>query len=45
MRPHPPFSLELTVWALRRRTANQVDRWDGRHYSRIFVFGGNMVRV
>jgi len=45
LRPHPPFSLELTVWALRRRAANEVDRWDGRNYSRIFVFDGNAVKV
>ena len=45
LRPHPPFSLELTVWALRRRVTNQVDRWDGRHYSRIFVFDGKALRV
>ena len=45
LRPIAPFSLELTVWALRRRAANQIDRWDGRHYSRIFVFEGNAVKV
>jgi DNA-3-methyladenine glycosylase II len=45
LRPRPPFSLELTVWALRRRAANQVDRWDGRQYSRIFVLEGNAVKV
>jgi DNA-3-methyladenine glycosylase II len=41
LQPVPPFSLELTVWALRRRPGNQVDRWDGSNYSRIFTFGGN----
>ncbi len=45
LRPHPPFSLELTVWALRRRTSNQVDRWDGRYYSRIFVLQNNPAKV
>ncbi|MGD0886645.1 MAG: hypothetical protein ABSA46_17535 [Thermodesulfovibrionales bacterium] len=45
LRPLPPFSLELTVWALRRRPNNEVDRWDGRSYSRIFIFGGNAVEV
>ncbi len=45
LRPIPPFRLELTVWALRRRPSNEVDRWDGRNYSRIFVFEGNAVKV
>jgi DNA-3-methyladenine glycosylase II len=30
----PPFRLDLTVWALRRRTDNAVDTWDGRTYRR-----------
>jgi DNA-3-methyladenine glycosylase II len=34
-----PFRLDLTVWALRRRAHNQVDRWDGRGYSRVFALG------
>jgi hypothetical protein len=25
----PPFRLDLTVWALRRRPINEADRWDG----------------
>ncbi|MGE5892602.1 MAG: DNA-3-methyladenine glycosylase family protein [bacterium] len=45
LRPHPPFSLELTAWALRRRAANQIDRWDGRRYSRIFVLGDRAVHA
>jgi DNA-3-methyladenine glycosylase II len=32
-----PFRLDVTVWALRRRKKNAVDRWDGDHYSRIVV--------
>ena len=32
--PAAPFRLDLTAWALRRRAHNQVDRWDGRVYSR-----------
>lgn len=27
--PVPPFRLDLTVWALRRRPDNLFDRWDG----------------
>ncbi len=45
LRPLPPFSLELTVWALRRRANNEIDRWDGRNYSRIFVFGDKALKV
>lgn len=45
LNPLPPFSLQLTVWALRRRPNNQVDRWDGRNYSRIFVLEGKAVKV
>lgn len=32
--PIPPFRLDLTVWTLRRRADNQVDRWDGQTYQR-----------
>lgn len=27
--PRPPFRLDLTVWALRRRKQNAIDTWDG----------------
>ena len=30
----PPFRLDLTVWALRRRSLNETDRWDGSEYRR-----------
>ncbi|MFN8215740.1 MAG: hypothetical protein U0R71_04005 [Solirubrobacterales bacterium] len=29
-----PFRLDLTVWALRRREHNEIDRWDGQAYCR-----------
>lgn len=45
LRPLPPFSLELTVWALRRRPYNRVDRWDGKTYSRILVLDGSAVKM
>ena len=32
--PRPPFRLDLTVWALRRRAHNAVDRFDGLWYRR-----------
>lgn len=34
LRPRPPFRLDLTVWALRRRAHNVVDRFDGLWYRR-----------
>lgn len=30
----PPFRLDLTAWALRRRPHNAVDAWDGAQWSR-----------
>jgi DNA-3-methyladenine glycosylase II len=36
--PLPPFRLDLSVWALRRRAANAVDRWDGESYQRTLAF-------
>jgi len=40
LRPVPPFRLDLTVWALRRRQRNLMDRWDGTTYRRVLVVGG-----
>jgi hypothetical protein len=34
MRALPPFRLDPTVLALRRRRGNAVDTWDGRTYRR-----------
>jgi DNA-3-methyladenine glycosylase II len=34
MIPPAPFRLDLTVWALRRRAHNLIDRWDGAIYRR-----------
>lgn len=39
LRPVPPFRLDLTAWALRRRARNRVDGWDGR-YRRTLVVDG-----
>jgi DNA-3-methyladenine glycosylase II len=36
----PPFRLDLTVWALRRRPENKMDRWDGKTYRRALVLNG-----
>lgn len=35
LEPVSPFRLDLTVWALRRRPDNVVDRWDGHTYRRV----------
>ena len=40
LRPIPPFRLDLTVWALRRRARNLIDRWDGTTYRRVIVIEG-----
>jgi DNA-3-methyladenine glycosylase II len=37
--------LDLTVWALRRRAKNAVDRWDDGRYSRVVVADGGPVRL
>src|SRR5512133_2742924 len=33
--PREPFRLDLTAWALRRRSHNAVDRWDTATYERV----------
>jgi DNA-3-methyladenine glycosylase II len=43
--PRPPFRLDLTVWVLRRRPHNQVDRWDGGVYRRVLAMAGKAVEV
>lgn len=35
----PPFRLDRTVWALRRRSINETDRWDGATYRRTIHVG------
>ena len=45
LRATPPFRLDLTTWALRRRKNNVVDRWDAGHYSRVVVVDGHPVRL
>ncbi len=45
LRPVAPFRLDLTVWALRRRRDNLVDRWDGSIYRRLFVLDAKAVDV
>ncbi len=40
LEPIPPFRLDLTVWTLRRRPDNVIDRWDGQTYRRVLVEDG-----
>lgn len=39
LRVSPPFRLDLTAWALRRRPHNRIDVWD-TSYRRVLVVGG-----
>ena len=43
--PPPPFRLDLTVWALRRRPGNIVDRWDGTTYRRAIPVSGAIADI
>lgn len=43
--PKPPFRLDLTVWALRRRPGNAVDRWEEGTYRRVMVIAGQPVLI
>jgi DNA-3-methyladenine glycosylase II len=45
IRPVPPFRLDLTAWALRRRPENVVDRWDGKSYRRVLVLEGKPAEI
>ncbi len=45
IRPRAPFRLDLTVWALRRRPQNAIDRWDGHTYRRALVVANMAVDV
>jgi DNA-3-methyladenine glycosylase II len=45
IRPIPPFRLDLTVWALRRRARNAIDRWDGTTYRRVVVIEGRPTEI
>ncbi|HVW38433.1 MAG TPA: hypothetical protein VHB99_14050 [Pirellulales bacterium] len=41
----PPFRLGLTVWALRRRPENAIDRWDGETYRRVLPLADGAVEL
>ncbi len=43
LKPAAPFRLDLTVWALRRRPDNIVDRWDGKTFRRAIVLSDGVL--
>ncbi len=43
--PRPPFRLDLTAWALRRRAQNRIDHWDGHTYRRALIIDGRRLEV
>jgi len=43
--PRPPYRLDWTVWTLRRRADNAVDRWDGETYRRVVTLSHGAVDV
>ncbi|HKN14498.1 MAG TPA: AlkA N-terminal domain-containing protein [Candidatus Binatus sp.] len=43
--PRPPFRLDLTVWAIRRRAHNVVDQFDDGVWRRVLVIGRSPVTV
>jgi DNA-3-methyladenine glycosylase II len=45
LKPVPPFRLDLTVWVLRRRSHNLMDRWDGQTYRRVLVVQDQAVEM
>ena len=45
LEPLSPFRLDLTVWVLRRRPDNVVDRWDGHTYRRVVPLPAGPVEV
>jgi len=45
LKPTPPFRLDLTAWAIRRRPDNKVDFWDGDTYQRVLVVRSKPVLI
>jgi DNA-3-methyladenine glycosylase II len=43
--PCPPFRLDLTAWALRRRPHNAIDRWDASTYRRVVAIESGPVAL
>lgn len=40
-----PFRLDLTVWTLRRRQKNLIDRWNGKEYTRVLVIDKSVLLI
>ncbi|MFZ1756331.1 MAG: hypothetical protein WBO46_26070 [Caldilineaceae bacterium] len=45
LEPISPFRLDLTVWTLRRRPDNLIDRWDRQTYRRVLAEDGNPFEI
>jgi DNA-3-methyladenine glycosylase II len=45
IQPVPPFRLDFTVWALRRRPENRIDLWDGQVYRRVTMLDGALIML
>lgn len=45
LEPVAPFRLDLSAWALQRRTGNAIDRWDGETYRRVLAMPHGPVEV
>jgi DNA-3-methyladenine glycosylase II len=43
--PSAPFRLDLTAWALRRRSHNAIDRWHASTYERVVAIEGGPVAL
>jgi DNA-3-methyladenine glycosylase II len=43
--PCAPFRLDLTAWALRRRSHNALDRWESATYQRVVSIDGDAVAL
>jgi DNA-3-methyladenine glycosylase II len=45
LKPVAPFRLDYTVWALRRRPVNEIDRWDGTAWRRVHELAEGICEV
>jgi DNA-3-methyladenine glycosylase II len=45
LRPTPPFRLDLTAWAIRRRPHNTIDHFDGATYRRVVIVDKQPVAI
>ena len=45
LKPAPPFRLDLSAWAIRRRPHNTIDHFDGATYRRVIVIEGHPAAI